>query len=339
MAPKKATATKGPSKQDKPEVVAVTEAPAQPSDPQDTVPPSIVAVLNSALFLSLLAIITNISQHALSPVYGSVPPTIWHGKLLMAGAFIGWSSNTMLKKIIPVSLELLLPTIAGYIPFIQSVMYRFSEKLGAEYGPVVTEALTIFPMVILTAAYVANQFEAVSLSGLPEIVSESLPGVGSWIFLYFAKVISALTLNEFIGGTIIWTRMCLEVFVTVVYAIFAPSALVLLAIPGLIHTFTLNQHVLLPAATEALNKTMMAEGWMLLDRKESNTGYISVIQNVEQGYRLMRCDHSLLGGEWMPNYELATPEPVFGVFPMLEAVRLVKRDPTIENPDTSALVM
>ncbi|KAI9726937.1 MAG: hypothetical protein M1828_000285 [Chrysothrix sp. TS-e1954] len=69
--------------------------------------------------------------------------------------------------------------------------------------------------------------------------------------------------------------------------------------------------------------------FVILDRRQSLTGYISVLQNNEEQYRVMRCDHSLLGGIWMPNEDrikdgITVPEPVFPVFTTLEAVRLME---------------
>ncbi len=67
-----------------------------------------------------------------------------------------------------------------------------------------------------------------------------------------------------------------------------------------------------------------------MDRQESLTGYISVVESVDQGFRVMRCDHSLLGGEWVKFIGTGqfkgnqVAEPIYGVFAMLEAVRLVE---------------
>ena len=79
-------------------------------------------------------------------------------------------------------------------------------------------------------------------------------------------------------------------------------------------------------------------------RRESVTGYVSVLDNTEAGYRVMRCDHSLLGGEWQKAPKglehLARggfKEPIYAVFVLLEAVRLVEPGP--KNPNPRALTM
>ena len=81
-------------------------------------------------------------------------------------------------------------------------------------------------------------------------------------------------------------------------------------------------------------------GYTVLMREESLTGYLSVIENRIRGYRVLRCDHSLLGGEWAPGIGSwpggegyngpvgIVGEPVYAVFVMLEAIRLVQDDPS-----------
>ena len=120
----------------------------------------------------------------------------------------------------------------------------------------------------------------------------------------------------------------------------APSRLVALAVvPGLLHTAVLNTHVMTPGATAALNGTLAAEGWVLLDRKESVTGYLSVVESLERGFRVMRCDHSLLGGQWTVLQGKKVSEPIYGVFAMLEAVRLVESRDKVADKDATALLM
>lgn len=66
-------------------------------------------------------------------------------------------------------------------------------------------------------------------------------------------------------------------------------------------------------------------------RHASGLGYVSVIEghfNDGLKARWLRNDHSLLGGQWTnTENELPVPEPMFGVFTMMEAVRLVERQP------------
>ncbi|KAL8808820.1 MAG: hypothetical protein Q9200_003986 [Gallowayella weberi] len=100
----------------------------------------------------------------------------------------------------------------------------------------------------------------------------------------------------------------------------------------------------LPHGNNILNGTLQNFGYSLMARQQSNTGYISVLDNVKDGFRVMRCDHSLLGGEWLqqPGHEHQLREPVYAVFVMLEAVRLVQPDSGVQedrNIQKNALVV
>lgn len=82
-----------------------------------------------------------------------------------------------------------------------------------------------------------------------------------------------------------------------------------------------------------------------MERAESVTGYVSVLENLDMQYRVLRCDHSLLGGEWLVTDErrkqgITVSEPIYAVFEMLEAVRLVQvaEDSKIDS-EKSALVV
>lgn len=98
---------------------------------------------------------------------------------------------------------------------------------------------------------------------------------------------------------------------------------------ALLHLFLINPHLPLAHNTGLLNATLQSESYSLLARQESLTGYISVLDNVKDGFRVMRCDHSLLGGEWInkpPGHPAVLNEPIYSIFVMLEAVRLVETE-------------
>jgi hypothetical protein len=94
-----------------------------------------------------------------------------------------------------------------------------------------------------------------------------------------------------------------------------------------------------------------------LARGESITGMISVVENSDKGFRVLKCDHSLLGGLWygikynelaaqgvppgnLDRRTLEEAESVYTAFLVQEAVRLIKR-PDIEQrePEDKALIM
>ncbi|KAI4197590.1 MAG: hypothetical protein LQ350_005823 [Teloschistes chrysophthalmus] len=105
-----------------------------------------------------------------------------------------------------------------------------------------------------------------------------------------------------------------------------PSKYLLFAALPLLHTVFYTAHIPFPYSDHILNATLHDHGYSLVARQESVTGYISVLDNVKDGFRVMRCDHSLLGGEWhpQPGMRSGLREPVYAIFVMLEAVRLVE---------------
>ena len=301
--------------------------------------------LKSATLLSLAAIYSNASQLALSPIYGSIPSSIWHSKLIAAACFAGWSSNLFLNRNLPFKAHLLLPIIAIYIPTVQFFLERFSGPLGARWGPLLTEVLTLFPITALSAACVATYLDMADLTALPKWLGDAAPGLGSFGFYTAVETISGNLIRTYIGRTFFNTRLGLELVLSASYSLLAPSKMLLYAVPALLHTALLNTHVPTPMALGSLNRNLAPENWVILDRRESITGYVSVLENTEQGFRVMRCDHSLLGGEWvkfngaeaLKGNQVA--EPIYGVFAMLEAVRLVQVPKPVPDSAAKALVV
>ncbi|KAI8687331.1 hypothetical protein NCS56_00305600 [Fusarium sp. Ph1] len=295
--------------------------------------------LQTAFILGLLGVVSSVSQLNLSPVYGSIPSAVTHAPVIMAGCFVGWAGNLFLRNVLPLPTAQLLPVIALNVPAIQYLAGGFSDRLGCWWGPLVTEALTLFPLAVFSAACVADQLEDANLSMLPSFVAEAAPGIGSWAFFRLAERIANEKLQGLIGSAFWFTRVGLELVLAGIYAVFSPSKYLVLAIPALLHTAVLNTHVMTPMATASLNSTLAAQNWTLLERKESLTGYISILENLGQGFRVMRCDHSLLGGEWVRIQGQKVSEPIYGVFVMLEAVRLIQRETPLPDAEAKALVV
>lgn len=295
--------------------------------------------LRASVLLALTAVFANVSELTLSPVYGSIPVSLWHNKVIMAGIFVGWSCNLHLGRLIPIKLAYLLPIVAFYIPVAQFFLFKFSATLTAHQGPFVTELFTTVPLVILSVACSANYLEGIDLSRLPGFVRDASPGILSYVYYKFVESASGKLLSEHIGQNIFQTRIGLETILGASYALFSPSKYLVFALPALLHTGFLNTHVITPMATQNLNSTLLAGNFSLLERKESLTGYISVVDNLDAGYRVMRADHSLLGGEWIRYKGKIVAEPIYGIFTMLEAVRLVETPEPILDKEAQALVM
>ncbi|KAK4103319.1 S-adenosyl-L-methionine-dependent methyltransferase [Parathielavia hyrcaniae] len=302
--------------------------------------------LRAAALLALIGIASTVSQLALSPVYGSIPSAKWHAKLLMAACFAGWSSNLFLNRALaPVRPEALLPVIALWMPAVQFALGKASGLLTASWGPLVTEGVTLFPLVAVSTACVATVLDGADLSALPGWVADAAPGLGAFGAFKAAEKVFGGLIEGFVGRTVVNTRLGMEVVLGAAYALLAPSKLLVLTVPALLHTALLNTHVPTSMALARLNSGLAPEGYVVLDRAESITGYVSVVDSPKEGYRVLRCDHSLLGGEWvrllgqgqLKGNQVA--EPIYGVFAMLEAVRLVRTPEPIPDTDAKALVI
>ncbi|KAG6034578.1 hypothetical protein E4U41_006484, partial [Claviceps citrina] len=291
------------------------------------------------VLLSFLGIYSHVSQLNLSPVYGSIPASTWHSKLLMGGCFLGWAGNVFLRNSLPIPTVKALPIVAICIPSVQYVLGAYSQALGPQWGPVVTEVLTLLPLAVLTAASAADCWQSVLLSSLPNFVADAGPGIGSWALFKFVENKAGSLLPLVMGKLVILTRVGLEILLAFGYMAFAPSKYLVYAAFPFLHTFLLNTHLQSPAATQNLMSSLMTDGWLLIERRESVTGYISVVQSMQQGFRAMRCDHSLLGGEWINHRGGPVSEPIYGVFAMLEAVRLAEAVPAVADEDAKALVI
>ncbi|CAN8098083.1 unnamed protein product [Discula destructiva] len=299
----------------------------------------VAVYLKAMVLIALTAIFANVSELTLSPVYGSIPISLWHNKVILAGVFVGWSCNLHLGRLIPIKLAYLLPVLAFYSPVAQFFLFKFSATLTAHQGPFITELLATIPLVILSVACTANYLEGADLSRLPGFVRDAAPGILSYGYYKAVESASGKFLGAHIGKSFFLTRIVLETILGASYALFSPSKYLVLALPALLHTAFFNTHLMTPMATQSLNSTLLEHKWSLLERKESLTGYISVIDNLETGYRVMRADHSLLGGEWIRYQGKIVAEPIYGIFVMLEAVRLVETPEPILDQEAQALVI
>lgn len=293
--------------------------------------PITTGILQSGLkavgLLILAAAYSPISQLTLSPVYGAIPSSIQHQRLtvvtvLLAVALMSRARTPILKPLIR-----FLPVLAFSIPTIQFFLFRYSNQLGPNYGPLITEIVTYCPLVLMSVLGFAELFDAIELSFYGEQVINAGVATLSYAILRVMNDLFISYIGRKIGSGLVFTRVGMQVTVSTLYAILLPSRFLLIVILPLLHTVTLNIHTSLPYTTAVLNSTLHEHNYSLVARQESRTGYISVLDNLKEGFRVMRCDHSLLGGEWIPRRKGPTShlnEPIYAIFAMLEAVRLVE---------------
>jgi len=293
-------------------------------------------LLGGILLLLGAAIGSYASQLTLGPVYGDIPASLHHPKICSAIFAIAWGSKAILRRVIPRPLWV-LPILAFYVPAIQRSLLQFSEKWGAEWGPIYTELLSYYPALLLAVLGVSYLVE------MPSLALDIIPAAVSYGIFKVARDKLPGLLAHRIGSAWVFTRCGLTNLAAGLYGLFSPAALLLLAIPGMIHSGYYNPGCTEAAGMRYLNATLAPQNYTVLARAESLTGYISVMENTFEKYRVMRCDHSLLGGEWlMPPSGLehlanGERETIYPVFVMLEAVRLIRPGPAARNP--KALMM
>ncbi|RKF64378.1 putative spermine spermidine synthase family protein [Erysiphe neolycopersici] len=294
------------------------------------------------ILYNLAAISSNVSILNLSPVYGNTPSKIWHSQVTWISCFLGWSFNRFFQRLIPVKLRHILPLIAAYTPLMQLYLFKLSGLMGVRFGPIITESLTHSPLLILTVSVAASLLSNldIELKWIPSWISDSFPGILSFSSFKTMELFTESKIQNFIGSSFLHSRLGLQVALTGMYSIIAPSKMLLFLLPAVLHTAFFNIHVPASYTTNLLNSSLAAKGWSVLERRDSITGYISVIENHEKKYRTMRCDHSLLGGEWLISKRTQrVAEPIYGVFVMLEAVRLLELSEPILDSEAKAYVV
>lgn len=292
--------------------------------------------------LVLLAFYSPVMVLILSPVYGALPAHIFHGYGVAIFAGAGWFLKDQIQKRLGRLAAFGLPVLAFWTPTLQYFLMQQSSKLGNPAGPVITELFGYYPLVLMTVAVAGKQIQyALHLEAQGDLVVEHVPLLGSYFVYSIGEHFAKALLSRAIGFTVLFSRAGLQFLIAVLYAVVIPSKLLLLAIPSLLFSITTDVHL---GGIGGANSALQSEGYSLLARQESYTGYLSVLENQQEGFRALRCDHSLLGGQWIntsPGYQPEVADPIYAVFTMLEAVRLVETDHGAPRLDANskALVM
>lgn len=306
----------------------------------------VLYVLRAMCILELAAIYSPLSQLTLAPVYGSIPSSVYHHEITSVIVLLALTRNNLLSRFMPAKLEYYIPILASSIPLIQTYMFKYSTQLGVDFGPLITEGLTYYPLLLMSTYSAARLLLDARIDQyLHAAMGSTILGLSTYGFFVLVRSKSSFLISQFFALSVTFTRVSLQCVVGALFTILSPSKLSLLAIPAMIHTTWFNPHFVSPHADALANSTLQANQWNLLERAESNTGYISVLENLDAGYRVLRCDHSLLGGEWLITDErkrqgITTSEPIYSVFEILEAVRLVESSHSIvPDNEKSALVV
>ena len=305
------------------------------------------SILLALELVALAAVYSPVSQLSMTPVYGSIPAGLHHPRLMMAAVLLGFVAKSSVQRYIPRNIANYLPIHAFLIPPIQILLSRYSGDFGPIYGPLITEFVTYFPLAFISIYAAAMALESLDLSRHGERMQNSGPAIASYLVFSAVEKFSTGFILRNVGTSLVFTRTGLQFVLAIFYALLLPSKALLFAAFPVLHFASMNVHVPSQRTTLVLNATLQTYDYSLVARQESLTGYISVLDNHKDGFRIMRCDHSLLGGEWIyppPGYKWTVKDPIYSVFTTLEAVRLVQDEsPKIKQPDTdyqsNALVM
>ncbi len=305
--------------------------------------------LKSLGILTLTTISTELTRLSLSPVYGS--SLLPDENSIFAALCVSLSAILIfiLAKITYNKLgqksrlcaAALFPIIGCAIPTITSHFFRYSGRLGPSWGPWVTVQFTAWPLYFFALLRIMTTLESTDNSichrrGVQDFAVQSLIAVATLLVRWIFRNASFDVLSPLLGAkrSVITSHFGLQLILSCIYAALDGSKLFYVKIL-LLYLAVTNQHVPLSMNTANLNRTLNAAGYSILARQESLTGYVSVVDNLKDGFRVMRCDHSLLGGEWInlpAGYAGKLREPIYAIFVMLEAVRLAEDEHSARIP-------
>ncbi|KAF2770460.1 S-adenosyl-L-methionine-dependent methyltransferase, partial [Teratosphaeria nubilosa] len=299
--------------------------------------------------LAIAALASPVSQQTISPVWGAVTVSVNHAQAITATVLLGyvWRAYYGIHtwSILPY-----LALVAFWMPAIQQYLFQYSSKLGPVAGPVLLGFASCHTIIIGCGYAAAQAIEVLDLQAqLGNVAGVALPAV-LLDFGYFRPleyVLARLGLPWVQSATDLLSPTRLQPLMAVALTALSPEKpwwLFSLGAPALLHMLLANPHFDGPYNMAVVNRDLAPTKWTLLDRTWSNTGYISVLEDQNLNYRVLRCDHSLLGGEWQLTTERRSSgwlvnEPIYAVFQMLEAVRLVETEKKTADSAAQALVV
>ena len=319
----------------------------QPRNPATSQKTLVELIARPLGFLTLAAFSSPISQATLAPVFGAIPSAVNHQNAVLATTLLAFLLRLVSKRLPLGIVAQYLAIWAFWVPVLQLYLFRFSASLGPQLGPALIGFLSCHTVLIPGVYAAAEAAEAINLERrFGPYLGAILPTVAGVFHVRSFEKSLGDALPQFASLSGIFTPVKLQLLIASTFAYLAnPSALMFLAPPGLLHTFLANPHFDSANSMKVLDKSLNTYNWTILDRRWSNTGYISVLESLDMQYRVMRCDHSLLGGEWLLTEERRTnegwkvAEPIYSVFEMLEAVRLIEMEPQVPDAEAQALVV
>lgn len=302
----------------------------------------------ATILLALAALNSPVSQASMTPVYGSLPSGVNHKEAMVLTVTLGFLINVF---VVSRKRTNILPWIAVWMfftPIMGLYQARVSDLVGPIAGPMILGVLSCHMVLMSSVVAAGRKLDDLSLeTRVGKHAGLVLPVrvISGLAFFTAAERIFAARLPQIMARSPWFDPTTFQLLIASMYSLLSRSKVLALAAPALLHTLLLNPHTSTPCGMEVLNASLATQNWTLLDRAWSTTGYISVLESTSLHYRVLRCDHSLLGGEWLltpsriQNEKWQVNEPIYAVFEMLEAVRLLELVPQIPDSEATALVI
>ncbi|QRV84071.1 spermine/spermidine synthase [Ceratobasidium sp. AG-Ba] len=309
-----------------------------------------LAIAGKCLALAAGLTIASISfQEVLHPLYGSVPTSYHYRKVTLGAAML----SVPLGAFTGLSEQSALTAIASFLaaaPLSALWIGSWAARLGsAIWGPVLTQVFIAVPVWCLSTFLISKWMSSMSTdtSGNPAI---SPPAVAFqlWSLVHAFEPIMFGQIHTRIRPTTILINLssvagaaCGISYVSYInnYTTITPSAnsprpprttwrsYIPLVIPVLLAQISKRTS---PHLISNEPWTSRGGNVRVLARSDSMTGTVVVAENLINNFRFLRCDHSLLGGAWMPGsqgkiYSNGLGDSIYSAFVVQEAVRLVDR--------------
>ena len=302
------------------------------------------------LLLSLAALSSAVCPLNHAPIFVALPASRYHQRTIAIVTLVAVLLTCLdrLKRIKTSIVLILLSVHALCIQIVAGWSWsRFDRLVGPVAASIGREVCQCLPFVVGSLLIIAQRITALARreygrTGPPALLTSAVSGI---TFVLMEKQASE-TIPELVR-TSIFINAALQPIIAGIYALACPWKARWGILTALYFAMLLDSHMPLPWSKIEHSPLLSKAHFTVLERKQSLTGYVSVLENTRDQYRVLRCDHSLLGGIWMPTVErvqdgIVVAEPVFPVFTTLEAVRLIESiDPSQEDtaPQPSALIM
>ena len=187
-------------RQSKPKAAA---APATPTTAKDAEPqhlPATTLLKNVARAMGLIVIAgvaSPVSQLNLTPVFGSIPASLHHQQAMTVIALAGLGIRRLLKGYVSVDVSAWVTVLAYWTPLIQCYLFPHSTQLGIDYGPLIVESLTYFPVLFLSMFAVSDLLDTVDFSrwDMPSSLGDAILPMTSYVGVSF--------ISRFFGGELL----------------------------------------------------------------------------------------------------------------------------------------